>query len=134
MNKEWLNVREFHQKFGQPVQDKPVFLSKERAKIRSKWMYEEIDEFVEAADIVEQVDAMIDLIYFALGTMVEIGVTPDAVFNIVHEANMSKLWDDGKPHYNADGKTVKPENWKTPYPKIKKEIEDSQRKETRKAD
>ena len=123
MNDEWLKVREFQKKFGHPVSDKPVFLSKERVKIRSGWMYEEIDELAEAADIVEQVDAMIDLIYFALGTMVEIGVTPDAVFNIVHEANMSKLWDDGKPHYNIDGKTIKPENWEDPYTKIKNEIE-----------
>ena len=126
MNKEWLKVRDFHKKFGQPVSDKPVFLSEGRVKVRSKWMYEEIDELIEAADIVEQADAMIDLIYFALGTMVEIGVSPDAIFNIVHEANMSKLWDDGKPHYNADGKTIKPESWKDPYTKIKNEIENSQ--------
>ena len=123
MNQEWLKVRNFHQQFGHPISDKPVTLSKERARIRSEWMYEEIDEFVNAADIVEQVDAMIDVIYFALGTMVEMGISPDAIFDIVHEANMSKLWSDGKPHFNPDGKTIKPENWVDPYSKIKSEIE-----------
>ena len=126
MNNEWLKVREFHKKFGHPISDKPVFLPKERVKVRSEWMYEEIDELGEAADIVEQADAMIDLIYFALGTMVEIGVPPEAIFDIVHKANMSKLWNDGKPHYNNDGKTMKPENWEDPYKIIKNEIEKSQ--------
>ena len=125
MNKEWLKVREFHKKFEHPESEKPVFLSKERVKVRSKWMYEEIEELAKAVDIVEQADAIIDLIYFALGTMVEMGVSPDAIFDIVHEANMSKLWDDGKPHYNTDGKTIKPENWEDPYTKIKIAIENS---------
>lgn len=74
--------------------------------------------------IVAQSDALIDLIYFALGSLVEMGVKPEPLFNIVQEANMSKLWPDGKPRYREeDNKVLKPEGWQQPEPKLKKEIE-----------
>lgn len=123
MNKEWEAVKDFHEKFDHPVSDKPVLMEKDRAEKRYKWMLEEIDEFLEAEDIVEQADAMIDTIYFALGTLVEMGVKPEALFEIVQHANMSKLWEDGKPHYNQDGKTIKPKGWEDPHPKLKAAIE-----------
>lgn len=123
MNKEWEEVREFQRKFGHPVADKPKQMESERAKKRYNWMLEEINEFIEAEEIVEQADAMIDVIYFALGTLVEMGIKPDSLFQIVQEANMSKLWPDGKPHYNTEGKTIKPSGWEDPHEKIKAEIQ-----------
>lgn len=120
MDKEWLKVKLFHEKFGHPFADLPTFLEKERAKNRSKWIMEEVAEFLIAKDIYEQADAMIDLIYFALGTLVEMGIKPDGLFEIVQNANMSKLGADGKPIYNKkDGKIIKPENWEDPTSEIK---------------
>ena len=120
MNQAWDKVRNFHEKFNHPIASSPVFLSRERAKARYGWMLEELNEFIEAGDIVGQADAMADLIYFALGTLVEMGCRPDDIFNVVHEANMAKLWEDGKPRYNKkDGKVIKPDNWEDPKPKIK---------------
>lgn len=123
MNKEWDCVREFQLRFGHPVADKPTQLNPERVLKRYHWMLEEINEFLEADEIVEQADAMIDVIYFALGTLVEMGIRPDKLFDIVQSANMAKLWLDGKPHYNAEGKTIKPGNWEDPHNKLKEEIE-----------
>lgn len=122
MNREWEAVREFQIKFGHPVAEKPIMLKKERAQKRYNWMLEEINEFLEADEIVEQADAMIDVIYFALGTLVEMGIKPDTLFDIVQSANMSKLWPDGKPHYNSDGKTIKPATWEDPHVKLEEEI------------
>lgn len=125
MNKEWNDVREFQIAFGHPVADKPCCISEERAAKRYKWMKEEIDEFLDAGDdIVEQADAMIDVMYFALGTLVEMGIKPDRLFEIVHNANMSKLWKDGRPHYNSDGKTIKPDTWEDPHNKLERVIEE----------
>lgn len=123
MDKEWYEVREFQLKFGHPVADKPTKMDSERAQKRYNWMLEEINEFLAADEIVEQADAMIDVMYFALGTLVEMGIKPDRLFQIVQEANMAKLWPDGKPHYNAEGKTIKPELWEDPHNKLKEEIE-----------
>jgi predicted HAD superfamily Cof-like phosphohydrolase len=123
LNKSWLLVKEFHERFGHPCSDIPRFLPEERSIKRYQWMLEEIDEFTEAEDMYEQADAMIDLIYFALGTMVEMGIRPDKLFTIVHEANMSKIWSDGKCHYGIDGKVIKPDNWVDPKMLIKREID-----------
>lgn len=123
MNKEWNNVKEFQLKFGHPTAERPTKMEPERALKRYHWMLEEINEFLEADEIVEQADAMIDVMYFALGTLVEMGIRPDALFQIVQDANMAKLWPDGKPHYNAEGKTIKPKGWEDPHEKLKAEIE-----------
>lgn len=122
MNREWLMVKDFQLKFGHPVSERPTFMEQDRAQKRYNWMLEEINEFLEADEIVEQADAMIDVMYFALGTLVEMGVEPDRLFEIVQEANMSKLWPDGKPHYNSEGKTIKPSTWIDPHEKLKEEI------------
>jgi predicted HAD superfamily Cof-like phosphohydrolase len=51
------------------------------------------------------------------------GVRPEELFRIVHEANMSKLWEDGKPRYReSDGKVIKPPTWQAPEPLLSKEI------------
>lgn len=123
MDKQWEEVREFHNKFNHPVSEMPTFISKDRMEKRYNWMKEEIDEFADAKDIYEQADAMIDLIYFALGTLVEMGIKPDKLFDIVQRANMSKLWPDGKPRYKEDGKVMKSKEWVNPYPLIKAEID-----------
>jgi len=125
MKKEWEDVKLFHEKFGHPVSIVPTKLDKKRALNRGTWMLEEVAEFLSAEDIYEQADAMIDLMYFALGTMVEMGIEPEQLFSIVQKANMDKLWEDGKPRYNKkDGKVIKPENWENPEQKIKKYIDE----------
>lgn len=128
IDKEWEMVREFHKKFNHPVEDEPTMMKNERAIKRYNWMKEEIDEFLEADEIVEQADAMIDVIYFALGTLVEMGVKPAKLFEIVQEANMSKLWEDGKPHYAKDGKTIKPKSWIDPHPRLEEAINEMKNK------
>ena len=113
MNKEWEKVKLFHDKFGHPSSDRPAFIPKERAKDRAKWLMEEIAEFLVAPDI-----------YFALGTLVEMGIKPDELFDIIQKANMEKLGEDGKPIYNPkDGKIMKPQHWEDPAPKIKAYID-----------
>jgi predicted HAD superfamily Cof-like phosphohydrolase len=92
---------------------------------RASWMLEELIEFMDANDIEAQVDALTDLIYFAIGTFTLMGVKPESLFNIVHAANMGKLHEDGKPRFDEQGKIVKPAGWEASYapePKIMKEV------------
>lgn len=123
----YFRVAEFHRVFNHPIGLVPHELERMRAGARIAWMYEEIEEFekaMDAHDLPEQADAMIDLIYFALGTLVEMGIKPGRLFDIVHEANMSKLWPDGTPHLReGDGKTLKPPTWVDPAPRTRAEIE-----------
>ncbi|MGG0052952.1 HAD family hydrolase [Bacillus atrophaeus] len=77
--------------------------------------------------LTSQVDALTDIEYFNQGSFVDIGVEPAEPFNIVQEANMGKLWEDGKPRYReGDGKIVKPPNWEEEYapePRLRAEIQ-----------
>jgi predicted HAD superfamily Cof-like phosphohydrolase len=77
--------------------------------------------------LVAQADALTDVEYFNQGSFVVAGVKPFPLFNIVQQANMGKLWEDGKPRYREeDGKIAKPPHWEekfAPEGRLKKEIE-----------
>lgn len=77
--------------------------------------------------LVEQVDALTDLLYFTYGSFTLLGVDPTEIFSIVHQANMGKLFPDGQPHYDPDThKVLKPANWEVdfaPESKIKVELQ-----------
>ncbi|GMA46553.1 haloacid dehalogenase [Tetragenococcus muriaticus] len=76
--------------------------------------------------LVAQTDALADLLYFTYGSFVLLGVDPKPIMEIVHQANMGKVFPDGKPHYDPKtNKVLKPENWESEYApeaKIKDEI------------
>ncbi len=77
--------------------------------------------------LVAQADALTDANYFNYGSFVIMGVDPAPLFDIVQNANMGKLWEDGKPRFREeDGKIIKPPHWEemyAPEPKLKAEIE-----------
>jgi len=123
LNSAWEKVKTFHETFDSPVGKEPSMLDQKRAEARASWMREEIQEFLDSRNIYDQADAMIDLIYFALGTLVEMGIPPEELFDAVQEANMNKLWSDGKPRFREDGKIIKPEGWRPPEPELKKIID-----------
>lgn len=123
LNDSFEKVREFHRAFDHRCPDKPTLLPEERVQKRYNWMLEELEELRKAGSIHDQADAVIDLIYFALGTLVEMGVQPGPLFEIVHAANMKKLWPDGKVHYAPDGKVIKHPSWSPPEPELLREIE-----------
>ena len=51
-------------------------------------------------NLVGQVDALIDTLYFTYGSFVLMGSGSRTHFDIVHEANMGKLFPDGKAHFD----------------------------------
>lgn len=113
-------VSEFNQAFNLPISTSPRRLPAGRVKLRAKWMKEEIAEFEKASDIVDQADAIADLVYFALGVFVEMGINGSDVFKVVHRANMEKLPSSGVALYDKEGRVTKPRNWKSPQNLIKK--------------
>jgi predicted HAD superfamily Cof-like phosphohydrolase len=79
---------------------------------------EELDEMDEAGtDRTGQLDAGIDILYFAYGNLLRQGFTPEQIdmgFQEVHRSNMSKLGEDGRPIYREDGKVLKGPNYFPP--------------------
>ena len=66
-------------------------------------------------DKVDMIDAIMDLIYFALGRLYEIGCTENdfaAMWNAIHHANMTKK--RGNKGRGSDDDAIKPEGWQGP--------------------
>lgn len=88
---------------------------------------EELDEFIDAYwhdRPIDQVDAIIDLIYFAMGGLVRLGIKPEQALDIfysVHFKNMLK--HGGNKGRGSDLDAVKPEGWQGPEEVIKSILE-----------
>ena len=88
------------------------------AKLESVWaQVKELDDHTR--DVVEAFDALADLLYVQAGLAIEANGDLDAVFAHVHESNMSKLGEDGKPVL-SDGVTPAPDGLVKPKGKILK--------------
>ena len=106
------------EEFQQAVQDLHLALDVSADKVSQKIPAE--------STLVGQVDALIDTLYFTYGSFVLMGVDPERIFEIVHQANMAKIFPDGKAQFDpVTHKILKPEDWEekhAPEPAIKKEL------------
>ena len=72
------------------------------------------DFWEEAEDVNDEVRGIYFMQQTLIDLLIELGVTDkeyQKCFEAVHNANMAKLWPDGKPHYDETGKVKKPEGW-----------------------
>lgn len=103
---------------GLPVPSRPQALNNDRRRWARQALLEEIEEFDLAChrgDVVEAADGLIDLIYFALGRLVEMGVPATAVFDEVQRANMGKQRGTLSKRPGSLGfDAVKPDGWQGP--------------------
>lgn len=113
-------LEEFHAVFGAHMERTPtVDLTKETIALRVSLIQEELDEYRQAAegrDLVGVADALSDLMYVVLGTYVAHGLQDlaEALFAEVHASNMSKLDENGRVIFRADGKVLKSALWRPP--------------------
>lgn len=111
-------VKEFHETFVKDRDpDKPTIPEQWLIDLRFELIEEELKEFreaVEAKDLDGVADALTDILYVVYGAGLCYGIPLDKTFEEVHRSNMSKLGEDGKPVYRADGKVLKGPNWSPP--------------------
>lgn len=100
----------------------------EELKFTAKALNEEQIELVEAhngGDFIGCVDALLDSIYFAIGALYKMGLTPEQMercMTAVHEANMTKKKGMTKRGHENDA--VKPETWIPPEERIGQILEE----------
>lgn len=114
-NDMYMDVRDFHAKFDLMLHDCPGHLTARKAQERMECLLEELNEVGDAFaanDLAGQVDGLLDLIYFALGTLAMLGVDADAHWREVQRANMAKVRGIGHRGHAID--CVKPEGWQPP--------------------
>jgi predicted HAD superfamily Cof-like phosphohydrolase len=94
-----------------------------------KAFQEEITEFQDAinsGDFLGQIDAVVDLTYYAFGALYKMGLTGDqiqACCMAVHDANMEKKLGVVPKRGNPLGDAVKPDGWVGPEERIAEILE-----------
>tara|TARA_R110002020_G_scaffold157668_1_gene340556 strand:+ start:202 stop:585 length:384 start_codon:yes stop_codon:yes gene_type:complete len=86
--------------------------------LRKNLIKEEVEEVFEAIKEPHEAHVLkelVDVVVVCVGMADTYGWDFDTAFKRVHESNMSKLDDDGKPIYREDGKVIKSKNYKAPY-------------------
>ena len=103
------------------IKDRPLtLLSKDEFDYLIKAFNEEITEVFTAhrkGNIVDFVDGVLDLCYFAIGGLYRAGLTPDQItrcFNVIHAANMQKKQGIQAKRGGKAVDAVKPEGWVPP--------------------
>ena len=117
-------VGDFMESFGQEVHNEPTLRDSRTQQLRYDLIDEELEELKMAFDnddIVEIADALTDLLYVVYGAGHAFGIDLDECFLEVHESNMSKLGEGGRPIYREDGKVLKGPDY---FPPNLKEILD----------
>ncbi|ADK73419.1 Cof hydrolase [Roseobacter phage RDJL Phi 1] len=100
---------------GLPIPDAPTRLEPERKKWASGALAEELTEFMDAETLEDEADALLDLMYFAGGRLIEMGLVPGAAFEEVHLANMAKERGELSKRPHSKGfDAIKPEGWTPP--------------------
>jgi len=114
-DQECEDVRAFSQKLGMIEFRTPGHITKRLAQERGHMMLEEVNEFidgVEENDLAKMADALIDLVYFAKGTALKLGLPWVALWADVQRANMAKERGTNKRGFKVDA--VKPPGWMGP--------------------
>ncbi len=101
MNKQLELVREFHEKFKQPILPAPALIPEDRSNLRYRLMNDEVQEYkagTEAKDLENIAKELTDILYAVYGTVLEHGLQDklDAMFAEVHASNMSKDYNEYK--------------------------------------
>ncbi len=120
MKKQLDDIMDFHQTFQCYIQRSPnAVIPKDIKDVRQRILQEEVDELDDAAkkeDLIAVADALGDIVYVALGTVISYGLQDkfEKVFAEIHRANMSKLDEQGKPIFREDGKILKSKLYTAP--------------------
>ena len=115
------DIQAFHNKFGIPLQETPSFLNRSFMMYRIGFLQEEIEELHIAFfddDLEKAFDALIDLVYVAIGTAHIMNLPFKEGWTRVHHANMQKVRAEGpsdpRSKRNSTYDIVKPDGWQPP--------------------
>lgn len=107
------SISQMHKQFGISFNDLDYFSIDEKL-FRTSAMLEEVNEFLVAKKPEDELDAMVDLIVFALGTVERMGHADvfEEAFKRVMESNMSKTLGPNQKRGSFSLDLQKPEGFK----------------------
>jgi predicted HAD superfamily Cof-like phosphohydrolase len=122
MGSNYADVGAFHEKFGLrhgPKDVGPAEISDELLQFRLNFLKEELQEFEDGSKVMDHAmmaDALVDLVYVALGTAHLFGYPWQRLWNDVQRANMAKMRATAASQSarNTAFDVIKPEGWTPP--------------------
>lgn len=114
------DISVFHEKFNLTYDGPPRLLDPETVEFRIKFMQEELNEYCEGVsegNLSKQLDALVDLVYVALGTSYLQGFPFALAWDAVHRANLRKERAGPNGEGSKRGSpldVIKPEGWQPP--------------------
>lgn len=117
-------IKDFHVKYDLAYNGGPRLLPDDLQDFRVRFMKEELAEFIEAdaeGNIVKAADALGDLMYVVLGTAYLMGLPMEGIFEMIHQANMTKVraTDPNASKRGSAYDVVKPVGFVPPEEKIR---------------
>lgn len=106
-------VKAFHEKFGLPISNIPVFPHAFDNALRVRLMLEELAELTTELNTGSKesiAKEIADLLYVVYGTAVTLGIPINDVFDKVHKSNMTKSSETDEGGKIIKGKDYKPVN------------------------
>jgi predicted HAD superfamily Cof-like phosphohydrolase len=90
-------------------------LNKDQYQLYCNLIREEFDELCESDNIVDDLDALIDILVVTIGAIHSLGANGEGAWNEVMRTNFAKIDPEtGKVRKREDGKVLKPEGWMPP--------------------
>lgn len=116
-------VGEFRAKMQLPMSNSPHLLSPEETSYFARFIMEELSEYLRANEeqnLVGAADAIVDLVYVALGAAHAMGLPFNELFKVVHKANLKKepANEFCRSIRGNQYDVIKPVGWEAPEPEM----------------
>lgn len=120
MSTNFEDVVAFHEEFKNHGSSHPCLLTDDLFNFRMMFIHEETQEFYRAhqqGDLPKAADALVDLVYVAMGTAYLMGIPWQTIWSLVQETNLRKIRaDEANPSLRGYNQfdIVKPDGWRSP--------------------
>jgi predicted HAD superfamily Cof-like phosphohydrolase len=101
------------------------FQGKINKEFITKMVLDELHELKEAKNEAEEIDALLDAVYYILHHLAGTGLDIRPIWSRIHQANMEKFGKGG--YLRKDGKWMKPLNFQPPDEDIRKIIKEQRK-------
>lgn len=90
-------------------------LNKDQYQLYCNLIREEFNELCASDNIVDDLDALIDILVVTIGAIHSLGADGEGAWNEVMRTNFAKIDSEtGRVRKREDGKVLKPEGWQPP--------------------
>lgn len=109
------NIFQDQERFMQACDQTTGTFNRQQYQLYLELIREEFEELMASSNIVDDLDALLDILVVTTGALHSLGVDAEGGWNEVMRTNFAKIDPaTGKVRKREDGKVLKPEGWTAP--------------------